>query len=264
MDGLRLDAVHAYFDRSAIHFLEQLATEMRTTRGNAGRRMVLIAESDLNDPRMVTAREGGGYGMDAQWSDDFHHALFTVLTTVGRGKGYYVDFGSMAKLAKALTRDICVGRDDVFAAPRAGHGRPVEDLSPHQFLGFIQNHDQVGNRAMGERLQENMGMERAKVAAAIVLTAPFIPMIFQGEEWAASTPFQYFADHQDAALAKAVSEGRKKEFEAFGWNPDHSGSGKARDVSAIEVELGRSGRGDHARMLAWYRELIRLRRSTAA
>jgi len=263
MDGLRLDAVHAYVDRSAIHFLEQLATETRTLEAMLGKRKVLIAESDSNDPRIVTTAEGGGYELDAQWSDDFHHALFSVLNR-GPLEGYYVDFGSIAQLAKALEETFVY--DGIYSGHRKRvHGKSARNVPQDRFLGFIQNHDQVGNRAVGERVQENVGFERAMMAAAIVLTAPFVPMIFQGEEWATSSPFQYFADHQDAALAKAVSEGRKKEFEAFGWNPDLiPDPEKPETFLRSKLNWEEVGAGDHARMLAWYRELIRLRRSTSA
>jgi len=261
LDGLRLDAVHAYVDRSAIHFLEQLATETRVLEAALGRRKVLIAESDSNDPRIVTAREAGGFGLDAQWSDDFHHALFSVLNR-GPLEGYYVDFGRMSHLAKALEQTFVY--DGIYSKRRNRvHGKAPGNLPQDRFLGYIQNHDQVGNRAMGERLKENAGFERAMVAAAIVLTSPFVPMVFQGEEWAASSPFQYFADHQDPALAKAVSEGRKKEFEAFGWDPNSIPDAEARETFLrSKLKWDEACQGDHARMRAWYRELIRLRRST--
>ncbi|HEY1807655.1 MAG TPA: malto-oligosyltrehalose trehalohydrolase, partial [Acidobacteriaceae bacterium] len=176
-DGLRLDAVHAYIDRSAIHFMEQIAMEVHALEGQTGRHSVIIAESDLNDPRLVRAREAGGYGMDAQWSDDFHHALVTVLT--GDRTGYYADFGQIAQLAQSLHKvfvyDGCYSpyRDRI-------HGAPVCGLPGWRFLGFSQNHDQVGNRAKGERLCHLVSLGRAKIAAALELTAPFVPMLFQG------------------------------------------------------------------------------------
>ena len=263
MDGLRLDAVHEFIDRSAIHFMEQLSNETKALSKELGRCLVLIAESDLNDPRVVKPIEAGGYGMDAQWSDDFHHALFTVLTKEGAEKGYYVDFGSMKKLAKSLTK-IFVNDGNYSSYRGQSHGRPVENLSPHRFLGYIQNHDQVGNRAVGDRLEKIVGMDRAMVAAGIVLMSPFIPMIFQGEEFAASTPFLYFADHEEPEMAKAVSAGRKKEFAAFGFEAQEVPDPEAREtferskLNWQEVEEGR-----HKEMLEWYRALIRLRRSSA-
>ncbi len=217
IDGLRLDAVHAFVDRSAIHFLEQLSSEAETLQAALGRSLVLIAESDLNDPRVVTPREAGGYGIDAQWSDDFHHALFAVLCPSER-TGYYADFGSLAQLAKALKHTFVF--DGIYSVYRKRlHGKPACALSQHCFLGYIQNHDQIGNRAIGDRISHIAGIDRAKIAAAIYLLSPFVPLIFQGEEWAASTPFQYFAGHEDKQLAQLVSEGRKREFAAFGWAP---------------------------------------------
>ena len=214
IDGLRLDAIHEIVDRSAVHFLEQLSAEVEVLAATLGGRLVLIAESDLNDPRVVTPREAGGYGIDAQWSDDFHHALFTLLHV--EGGGYYADFGSFEKLVKSL-KHVFIYDGAYSTYRRRRHGRPVDGLSARHFICFIQNHDQVGNRATGERLEHIVGMDRAKLAIALVLTAPFIPLLFQGEEYAAATPFLYFADHEDPEMARAVSEGRKKEFAAFGF-----------------------------------------------
>jgi maltooligosyltrehalose trehalohydrolase len=264
VDGLRLDAVHEFMDRSAINFMEQLSCEVEVMSSTLGRRLVLVAESDLNDPRVVKPREAGGYGMDAQWNDDFHHALFTVLNTDGEGKGYYDDFGSFEKLAKSLTK-IFVYDGQYSNYRRRSHGRPVDGLSAHHFVGFIQNHDQVGNRATGDRLEHIIGVDRAKVAVGIVLTAPSIPLLFQGEEYAASTPFQYFAHHEDPAMAKAVREGRKREFAAFGWDPE-----EIPDPESVET-LERSKlnwdevhEGHHAAMLEWVRKLIQLRRRSVS
>ncbi len=264
LDGLRLDAVHEFVDRSAIHFMEQLSSEVATLARESNRRLVLIAESDLNDPRVVKLPALGGYGMDAQWSDDFHHALFTVLNTEESGTGYYNDFGSIAKLAKSLTKTFV--NDGVYSTFRKrNHGRPVEDVSPQKFLGFIQNHDQVGNRAVGDRLEQMLGMNVAKLAAGLVLTAPFIPMIFEGDEFAASTPFQYFADHEDPEMAKSVKEGRKKEFAGFGWNPDEIPD--PEDVKTFErckLNWDEVHEGCHKEMLDWYSALIRMRKGSAS
>lgn len=261
IDGLRIDAVHAFVDRSAIHFLERLATEVEALAASTGRRMVLIAESDLNDPRFVTPREAGGLGMDAQWSDDFHHALFAALT--GITEGYYADFGTMAQLAKSLEQTFVY--DGLYSRYRKRmHGRPVRGLAQHRFLGYIQNHDQVGNRAVGDRISHIAGIDRAKIAAAIVLTSPFVPMIFQGEEWAASSPFQFFADHEPE-MAKLVSEGRKKEFAAFGWAPDSIPDPESRETfERSKLKWEESSQSPHSQMLAWYRDLIRLRKSMPA
>ena len=263
IDGLRLDAIHEFNDRSATHFLEQLSTEIDALSADLGRSLALIAESDLNAPIVVTSREARGYGIHAQWSDDFHHALFTVLHAEP-GKGYYSDFGSLQKLAKALQ---CVFvYDGAYSMYRERHhGRPVEGLSAHRFLGFIQNHDQVGNRAVGDRLEHIVGMDRAKVAAGIVFTAPLVPLIFQGEEFAASSPFQYFADHDDPVMARSVSEGRLSEFAAFGWDrsvipdPEEPETFRRSKLNWNQIHEGR-----HAEMLDWYRRLIHLRRTTPA
>lgn len=261
VDGLRLDAVHAFVDRSAIHFLEQLSAEVETLSTALGRHLTVIAESDLNDPRVVTPREAGGYGMDAQWSDDFHHALFAVLCREPAG-GYYADFGGLSQLAKALERNFVY--DGIYSKYRHRvHGRPAGSLSQHRFLGYIQNHDQVGNRALGDRLRATSGFDRAKIAAAAVLLGPFIPMLFQGEEWAASSPFQYFADHDDPTMARLVAEGRKKEFAAFGWDPASiPDPEKPETFERSKLKWTERHEGEHAEMLAWYRDLIHLRRTT--
>lgn len=259
IDGLRLDAVHAYMDRSAINFMEQLSAEVRTLEALTGHHYVIIAESDLNDPRLITPREAGGYGLDAQWSDDFHHSLVALLT--GDRSGYYADFGDFADLAKALTQAFVYDGQYSEYRERA-HGRPAHGLPGWRFLGYSQNHDQVGNRAKGERLEHLTDIARAKIAAALTLTSPFLPMLFQGEEWAASTPFQYFTDHEDKELAKLVSEGRKKEFAAFGWDPEDIPD--PQDPSTVEnskLKWDELAGGPHADMLDWYKELIALRKS---
>ena len=263
MDGLRLDAVHEFMDRSAIHFLEQMSAEVDVLSARLARQLVLIAESDLNNPCIVRPREAGGYGMDAQWSDDFHHALFTLLDGE-EGKGYYDDFGSMEYLAKSLSRTFVY--DGAYSTYRGrSHGRPVDGLSAHRFIGFIQNHDQVGNRATGDRLEHIVGMARAKVALGIVLMAPFLPMLFQGEEYAASTPFQYFADHEDPEMAKSVSEGRKREFAAFGWDPAVVPDPEKRETfERSKLDWSEVHEGHHAEMFGWTKALIHLRRGSVS
>ncbi len=263
IDGLRLDAVHEFVDRSAVHFLEQLSAEVEVLAATLGGRKVLIAESDLNDPRIVRPREALGYGIDAQWSDDFHHALFTLLH-LEDGGGYYNDFGSIEKLAKSLNH-VFVYDGEYSTYRQRKHGRPVDGLSAHHFLGFIQNHDQVGNRATGDRLADIVGADCARVAAGILLTAPFVPLIFQGEEYAASTPFLYFADHEDAEMAKAVSEGRKKEFAAFGFDQQEIPDPEARETfERSRLNWDEIAEQPHKDMLDWYRALIRLRRNSLA
>jgi maltooligosyltrehalose trehalohydrolase len=259
-DGLRLDAIHAIVDTSAIHFLEQLAAEVAALQARLGRSLTLIAESNLNDPRIVRAVEAGGYGLDAQWSDDFHHALHTVLT--GERSGYYVDFGSLAHLAKAIRNAYVY--DGCYSAYRGRrHGRSPAAVSGHRFLGYAQTHDQVGNRAKGERTSMLMSVDRLKMAAALVMTAPFVPMLFQGEEWAASTPFLYFSGHPEPQLGRAVSEGRKREFSSFGWNPEEIPDPQALETFIrSKLNWGELAREPHEDLLRWHRELIRLRKQS--
>lgn len=262
LDGLRIDAAHAIVDTSAVHVLEQLADEVDALEAELGRHLTLIAESDLNDPRLLRSREAGGYGLDAQWADDFHHALHAVLT--GERDGYYADFGSLADLAKALEAAFVYdGRYSVFRRRR--HGRPAVGLPGHRFVVCLQNHDQVGNRARGERVSHLVEIERLKVGTALLLTAPFIPLLFQGQEWAASTPFQYFTDHDDPELGRAVSEGRRSEFVAFGWEPaDVPDPQSSETFTRSRLDWSELGREPHASLLDWHRQLIRVRRELPA
>lgn len=261
-DGLRLDAVHAIFDYSALHILEQLAIEVDALESHLGRNLVLIAESDLNNPRIVQSRDIGGYGIDAQWNDDFRHSLHTVLTD--EKSGYHMDFGSLADLAKALTKGFVYdGRYSVFR--RRGHGRPARNLSGHHFIGYLQNHDQIGNRPYGDRSSSIMSNGKLKIASALVFTSPFVPMLFQGEEWAASTPFQYFTDHGDPELGRAVSSGRREEVAAFGWKRE--GIPDPQDVETFNrSRLNWEEREEepHRSLLDWHRKLIELRRRIPA
>jgi maltooligosyltrehalose trehalohydrolase len=263
VDGLRLDAVHELVDRSAVHFLEQLSANVYNLSAMLGRRLFLIAESDLNNPMIVRPIEANGYGMDAQWSDDFHHALFTVLHAQGdETKGYYSDYGDFESLAKSLKSMFVY--DGIYSDYRKRHhGRPVDSLSAHHFIGFIQNHDQVGNRATGDRLEHIVGVARTKVALGLVLMAPAVPMLFQGEEFAASTPFLYFADHEDEEMAKQVAEGRKREFAAFGW--DESQIPNPEDPATFEnskLKWAEAGEGMHTDMFEWTSRLIHIRRNS--
>lgn len=259
IDGLRLDAVHAIVDTSATHFLEELKQKVESA--HPGDPRPLIAESDLNDPRLVTPRELGGYGLDAQWSDDFHHALHAVLT--GERTGYYADFGSLEQLAFAL-RNAYVFTGQHSEYRRRRHGRRHR-LQGDRFLAYSQNHDQVGNRALGERLPALTSQGRLKIAAALVLCSPFVPMLFMGEEWAASTPFLFFSSHTDPDIARATSDGRIREFEAFGWDPSQVPD--PQDLGTFErsrLRWDELREPKHAEMLGWYRRLIRLRRETPA
>jgi len=259
-DGLRLDAVHAIFDRSPTHFLEQLAQEVDALASRLGRHLVLIAESDANDPRFVTARNRGGYGLAAQWSDDLHHALHAHLT--GERTGYYSDFGSLGDLAKALRSGFVY--DGRYSPYRDRvQGRSPMGLDGAQFVVCLQNHDQIGNRAQGERIGAMIGFERLKLGAALMLCSPFVPLLFQGEEWGASTPFLYFTDHQNRKLARAVREGRRREFAAFGWDPAAIADPQAPDTFArSRLDWNEALSAPHRELLNWYKSLISLRRQS--
>jgi maltooligosyltrehalose trehalohydrolase len=259
IDGLRLDAVHAIVDTSAVQVLEQLGHAVQALSAEVGRPLFLIAESDLNDPRIVARPEVGGYGMDAQWSDDFHHALHAVLT--GESSGYYADFGGLAPVAHAL-RHAFVYAGGYSRHRRRVHGRPPVGIPGSRFLGYLQNHDQIGNRAVGERSSALMSAGRLKVGAALVLLSPFIPMLFQGEEWGATTPFQYFTDHADSDLGRAVSEGRRREFAAFGWAPEDVPD--PQDPATFErskLRWGEPAQPLHSELQSWHQQLLELRRS---
>ncbi|MEU8761765.1 malto-oligosyltrehalose trehalohydrolase [Streptomyces sp. NPDC048659] len=263
IDGLRLDAVHALADTRALTFLEELSAAVDELAGEQGRRHFLIAESDAGDPRTTTPRPAGGLGVHAQWNDDFHHALHTALT--GESQGYYADFARapMAALAKTLTRVFF--HDGTYSSFRGRHhGRPVDRARTpaHRFLGYAQTHDQIGNRATGDRLAAGLSPGLLACAATLVLTGPSVPMLFMGEEWGARTPWMYFTDHTDPELAEAVRRGRRREFAAHGWAeedvPDPQDPA-TRDRSVLD--RSEREREPHKRLLTWYRELIALRRT---
>jgi maltooligosyltrehalose trehalohydrolase len=262
-DGLRFDAVHEFYDRSSTNFMEQLSLEVERLGATVGREFYLIAESDLNDPKVVRPREALGYGMDSQWSDDFHHSLFTVLYDKEPGRGYYDDFGTMADLHKALKHAYVY--DGAYSTYRKRkHGRPVEALSAHHFIHFDQNHDQVGNRAKGERLEHLCGLDAAKVAIGIVLMAPYVPMLFMGEEFASSSPFLYFADHEDEEMRKLVAQGRKNDFALFGFDGDVPNPEDEETFKASKLKWDEIHEGKHGEMLEWTKSLIHLRRCTVS
>ncbi|KND32691.1 malto-oligosyltrehalose trehalohydrolase [Streptomyces acidiscabies] len=261
LDGLRLDAVHALRDTRAYPFLEELSAAVDALAAETGRPLFLIAESDLNDPRVISPRERGGFGLHAQWNDDFHHALHCALT--GESQGYYADFARapLAAVAKTLTDGFF--HDGTYSSFRGRrHGRPLDRsrTAAHRLLGYSQTHDQIGNRAQGDRLSASLSPGLLACAAALTLTGPFTPMLFMGEEWAASTPWQFFTDHTDPDLAEAVRRGRRREFAAHGWAeedvPDPQ-SPATRDRSCLD--WAEAEREPHARVLAWYRTLIALR-----
>ncbi|MET9092252.1 malto-oligosyltrehalose trehalohydrolase [Streptomyces cyaneofuscatus] len=263
LDGLRLDAVHALADTRALTFLEELSTAVDALAVELGRPLGLIAESDLCDPRTTTPRPAGGLGLHAQWNDDFHHALHTALT--GESQGYYADFARAPLAALAKTVTSAFFHNGTWSSFRGRtHGRPVDvSRTPaHRFVGYAQTHDQIGNRALGDRLAAALSPGLQACAAALVLTGPFTPMLFMGEEWGARTPWQFFTDHTDPELAEAVRNGRRREFGAHGWAeeeiPDPQDPA-TRDRSCLD--WSEPEREPHARLLAWYRQLIALRRT---
>ena len=259
IDGLRLDAVQQIADQSPTHVLEQLGVEAGALGAELGRTVLLIAETEVNEPRFVRSRGAEGYGLDGAWSDDWHHSLHAALT--GEQSGYYRHFGSLDLLGRAL-RDGWIYEGSRTARRLISDGPRPAGVMPHQLVVAAQNHDQAGNRASGERLTHLVDEGSLKVAAALLLTTPCTPMIFQGEEWASSSPFQYFTDHADPALGKAVSEGRRREFEAFGWRPDQVPD--PQDLATFErsrLDWNELDQPFHRRMLEWHRDLIRLRKS---
>lgn len=265
IDALRLDAVHALVDDSPRHLLAELADAVADLAEVLGRPLSLIAESDLNDPRTVTPTAEGGLGMTAQWADDVHHAVHALLT--GERQGYYVDFGSPATLATALT-DVFVHAGGWSTFRGAPWGRPVPaDTDGHRFVAFVSDHDQVGNRALGDRPYHAADPGGAAIAAALVLTSPLTPMIFMGEEWGACTPWQYFTDHAEPDLVEAIRHGRAAEFAGHGWTdaaghdvqvPDPQAS---TTVESSRLDWTEPDRPEHARLLDWYRQLVALRRA---
>ncbi len=259
-DGLRLDAVHAMFDARAVTLLEGLSSDVAALSTGQGRPMWLIAESDRNDPLTVTPREAGGLGLDTQWADDVHHALHVLLT--GETAGYYADFSEPGALAKVL-EGVFLHDGTYSTFRRRTHGRPIDRTRTPgwRFVVALQNHDQVGNRATGDRLSAHLSAGRLACGAALLLTGPCTPMLFMGEEWGASTPWQYFTDHTDRRLAEAVRRGRRDEFSLHGWDRDEVPDPQA-DLTAERSRLDwdECGHDPHARVLRWYADLIRLRR----
>ncbi|MBM7076538.1 malto-oligosyltrehalose trehalohydrolase [Micromonospora humida] len=263
VDGLRLDAVHAMPDSRATHVLEQVAVEVESLATHLGRPLSLIAESDLNDPRLITAREAGGYGLHAQWNDDAHHALHTLLT--GERQGYYGDFGSLECLTDVLTGAFFhAGTWSSFR--NRTHGRPVDrhTVPGHRFVAYLQNHDQVGNRATGDRISAGLSPALLRVGAMLLLTAPFTPMLFMGEEWAASTPWQFFTSHPEPELAAAVATGRRREFAAHGWPPGEVPDPQdPQTFLRSRLDWAELDKPEHREMYEFYRRLIALRKSRA-
>jgi maltooligosyltrehalose trehalohydrolase len=260
VDGLRLDAVHALVDPSEKHLLEELAEETDALSIAVARPLTLIAESDLNDPLLITPRAEGGFGLTAQWSDDYHHALHVALT--GETSGYYADFASLGALAKTATRGFF--HDGTYSSFRErDHGHPLDPSIPTwRLVTFAQDHDQIGNRAAGDRLAASSDLGMLSIAAVLTLAGPFTPMLFMGEEWGASTPWQFFTSHPEPELGRIVAEGRIGEFARMGWNPDEVPD--PQDPATFrrsKLDWSELSRGEHAMLQGLYRRLIELRRS---
>jgi maltooligosyltrehalose trehalohydrolase len=256
LDGLRLDAVHAIYDFGATHVLQELATSVHAVGEQMGRKIVLIAESDMNDPKVVRPAAQAGWGMDAQWADDLHHAVHAVLS--GERTGYYVDFEGISAIARALeTPFVYDGR--YSAHRRRRHGAPATGVSNEHFVVCVQNHDQVGNRATGDRLSTVLPFPARKLAAALYLLSPYVPMVFMGEEYGETNPFQYFVSHGDKELVDAVRKGRRREFAAFGWGEEVPDPQSEDTFLASKLEHGKRERGEHASLYALYGALLSLR-----
>jgi maltooligosyltrehalose trehalohydrolase len=255
VDALRVDAVHGIYDFSARHFLDELREKVHG--GMTGRKAYVIAESDLNDVRIITPHDRGGYGLDAQWNDDFHHALHALLT--GENKGYYADFGALGQMAKAM-REGFVYSGQYSGFRRRRHGNSSAGRPARQFVVFSQNHDQVGNRMLGDRPSGRLPLEKLKLGAGLVVLSPYIPLLFMGEEYGERAPFQYFVSHTDEALVEAVRKGRKDEFSHFQWEgevPDPQAEATfMRSKIDVDLRLG----GEHKALFDYYKTLIRLRK----
>ncbi len=262
LDGLRLDAVHAMYDFGAKHFLQELAEAVEELSRRDGRRRLLIAESDLNDVRLIRPPAAGGYGLDGQWNEDFHHALHTLLT--GERASYYEDFGRVEQMEAVLRGGFYYGwRYSRFRRRRFG-SPDTRGCRPSQFVVYAQNHDQVGNRLRGDRLSRLLPLEGLKLAAAAVVLSPFVPMLFMGEEYGERNPFAYFTSHGDPQLAQATREGRKREFSAFGWQEEPPDPQDPATFSASRLDWDRREEGEQRTLLDFYRELFRLRRRLPA
>lgn len=258
VDALRLDAVHAIYDGSARPVLAEFSRYTRRLEQRLGRRLYLMPETDLNDPRIVRAHEVGGFGHDAQWNDDFHHAVHALLT--GERQGYYADFGRVADLATAYERGyVYEGRYSEYRDRR--HGAPTDGLSPLRFVVCSQNHDQIGNRAQSERLNTIAGLEALKVSTAVTILSPNIPMLFMGQEFGEPAPFYYFVDHEDPKLRKAVRKGRKREFASFGWAQEPPNPDDQATFLQSKLNHGLKAQQPHAGIFAFTKALLAFRRA---
>ncbi|NRQ31949.1 malto-oligosyltrehalose trehalohydrolase [Nonomuraea sp. NN258] len=254
VDGLRLDAVHALHDKRATHLLAELAAEVDVLACAVGRPLTLIAESDLNDPRMVRPLEAGGYGMNAQWDDDVHHALHCAVS--GEDHGYYADFADLSALAKVLTTGVL--HDGGRSSFRLrSHGAPFDGVPGHRLVACLQNHDQIGNRPGGDRLP----LPALKLGAGLLLTSPFTPMLFMGEEWGARSPFLFFSDHVDPELRGSEAARRQREFDGFGYAWDAPDPSDEETFLRSKLDWSELKEEAHWSLLCWYRDLIALRKA---
>lgn len=261
IDALRVDAIHGIFDFSAQHFLEELALVVHAQAERLNRSIYVIAESDLNDSRVIRSRDVGGYGLDAQWNDDFHHAIHTLLTE--ERDGYYSDFGEFKHLVKAFREGfVYSGQHSAYRARR--HGNSGAGVPAHRWVVFAQNHDQVGNRIEGNRLSTLVSLEALKLAAGVVLLSPFIPLLFMGEEYGETAPFPYFVSHSDPDLVEAVRRGRKEEFAQFQWSRDPPDPQDQGTFQSAKIDHELTGKGHHRILYEFCKELIRLRKGLAA
>jgi maltooligosyltrehalose trehalohydrolase len=260
-DALRLDAIHSIRDISAQPFLLELSEAVHQMAASGNRGLFLIGETTMNEARTVLAPEVGGYGLDAQWNDDFHHALHAYLT--GESNGYYQDFDSLKDLAKALREGyVLTGRYAGYRGRR--HGRSGQAIPSERFVVYSQNHDQVGNRGIPARLSILLGFAELKLVAGLVLLSPNVPMLFMGEEYGETAPFHYFVSHLDPALLEAVREGRLREFASFKWDGIPAIPGEATTFQSSMLNWHLAAEGNHKRLLDFHRELIRLRRELPA
>jgi len=257
IDALRLDALHAILDISPYQFLDELADAFHVQADSLGRQAYLIGESDANDTRLIRERERGGHGLDAQWNDDFHHALHALLTD--EDSGYYRDFGGLKQLAKAFT-DGFIYSGEYSPYRRRRHGVSSRDIPAERFVVFAQNHDQVGNRVRGERLSELVSFNKLKLAAGVIMFSPFLPLVFMGEEYGETAPFPYFVSHSEPGLIEAVRRGRREEFAAFGWRGELPDPQDEATFTRARLDHNLRDEGWHRVLFEYYRELSGLRK----
>lgn len=257
VDALRIDAIHGIYDFSAKHILQEIGDAVHGEAKRQNRNIYVIPESDLNDARVIRSKKVGGFGLDAQWNDDFHHALHTLVT--GERDGYYQDFGSLKHLVKAFKKGfVYSGQYSRFRMKR--HGNSTEGILPHQFVVFSQNHDQVGNRMLGDRLSKTQAFEKLKLTAGVVMLSPFIPLLFMGEEYGETAPFCYFTDHSDENLIQAVRKGRMEEFSRFGWQGELPDPQAETTFLSSKIDLQGAGNEKGPLLVELYRALIEFRK----